>query len=153
MSRKPGASKTSRSKIKRSPRSQRDMSARPDYAVGYGRPPENTQFAKGTSGNPAGRPKGSKNLKTIISDALTAPIVMREGDRTRRVPIVQAIIMKQVENGLKGNDKAAFTLIKIAGQLGLLGDAPSESDVSLSGEDKRILADLLRDREDPADDT
>ena len=130
------------------------MSARPGYAVGYGRPPKHTRFAKGASGNSAGRPKGSKNLKTIISDLLTAPIVMREGDRTRRVPIVQAIIMKQVENGLKGNDKAAFTLIKIAGQLGLLGDAESAPDVTLSREEKQQIVDeLLQGKEDTADET
>ena len=139
MSRKPPGSRPSRSKTERPRRSQKDMSARPGYAVGYGRPPDHTRFAKGASGNPAGRPKGSKNLKTIISDSLTAPIVMREGDRTRRVPIVQAIIMKQVENGLKGNDKAAFALIKIADQLGLLGDAESAPDVKLSREEQQIL--------------
>ena len=78
---------------------------------------------------------------------------MREGDRTRRVPIVQAIIMKQVENGLKGNDKAAFTLIKIAGQLGLLGDAESAPDVTLSREEKQLVDELLQGKEDTADET
>ena len=30
-----------------------------DYEVGYGKPPKNTQFRKGVSGNPRGRPKKS----------------------------------------------------------------------------------------------
>ena len=30
---------------------------RTDYEVGYGRPPSHTQFKKGLSGNPKGRPK------------------------------------------------------------------------------------------------
>ena len=32
------------------------------YEVGYGRPPQHTQFRPGQSGNPAGRRKGVRNL-------------------------------------------------------------------------------------------
>ena len=39
-------------------------------AVGYGRPPVNRQFKPGQSGNPRGRPKGSKNFATIFAEAL-----------------------------------------------------------------------------------
>jgi hypothetical protein len=31
-----------------------------DYVVGHGRPPKATQFAPGKSGNPRGRPRGSR---------------------------------------------------------------------------------------------
>ena len=37
-----------------------------DYVVGYGRPPKATQFAPGKSGNPRGRPKGSRTLKLLL---------------------------------------------------------------------------------------
>jgi hypothetical protein len=37
-----------------------------DYQVGYGKPPKHTQFKPGKSGNPQGRPKGTKNLKTDL---------------------------------------------------------------------------------------
>jgi hypothetical protein len=36
------------------------------YEVGYGKPPTSGQYAKGKSGNPKGRPKGSKNLSTLV---------------------------------------------------------------------------------------
>jgi len=32
-----------------------------DYAVGYGKPPVGTRFQKGQSGNPEGRPRGTKS--------------------------------------------------------------------------------------------
>jgi hypothetical protein len=44
------------------------LSRRPgDYEVGYAKPPVKTRFAPGQSGNPRGRPKGSKNRKGLPS--------------------------------------------------------------------------------------
>jgi hypothetical protein len=40
-----------------------------DYPVGYGRPPRQTRFRKGQSGNPVGRPRGAQNLATLIGKA------------------------------------------------------------------------------------
>jgi hypothetical protein len=91
-----------------------------NYRVGYGRPPEGSRFKKGTSGNPRGRPKHSKNLKTIIRDTLTSKVTVREGERTRRVSVLEGIVLRQVEAALKGNEKAALTSLKMAGQVGLL---------------------------------
>ena len=34
--------------------------------VGYGRPPKDTRFKKGVSGNPSGRPKGSYSVRQYL---------------------------------------------------------------------------------------
>jgi hypothetical protein len=39
-----------------------------DYAVGYGKPPVETRFQKGQSGNPEGRPRGTKKLVTLLAE-------------------------------------------------------------------------------------
>ncbi len=41
-----------------------------DYEVGYGKPPRHTRFQPGRSGNPRGRPKDTKNLKTDLIEEL-----------------------------------------------------------------------------------
>ena len=40
--------------------------------VGYRKPPKATQFKQGQSGNPHGRPKGTKNLKTDLIEELSS---------------------------------------------------------------------------------
>jgi hypothetical protein len=36
------------------------------YEVGYGKPPASGKFAKGQSGNPKGRSKGSKHFASVV---------------------------------------------------------------------------------------
>src|SRR5215204_5457617 len=42
-----------------------------DYAVGYGKPPIETRFQKGQSGNPGGRRRGTKSLPALLGEALS----------------------------------------------------------------------------------
>jgi len=62
------------------------------YEVGYGKPPRHTRFKKGQSGNPRGRPCGSKNLSSLLSEALNEPVIVAENGRRRKISKRQAII-------------------------------------------------------------
>ena len=56
------------------------------YPVGYGRPPAQGRFKAGCSGNPQGRPKGSRNAKTVVSQVVNEKVSVREnaqGDEAR----------------------------------------------------------------------
>ena len=56
-----------------------------DYKVGYKKPPLHTRFKKGQSGNPRGRPKGSKNFSTLLAEALNEPVIVAEDGKRRRI--------------------------------------------------------------------
>lgn len=75
-------------------------------SIGYGRPPRHSQFKPGQSGNPRGRPKGSKSRATILRRILNEKISFREGDRMKRVSKYEGIHRTQVHKALKGDSKA-----------------------------------------------
>ncbi len=80
------------------------------YEVGYRKPPKHTRFQPGQSGNPRGRPKGTKNLKTDLMEELGEKIVIREGDQSRRVSKQRAVVKTLVARTLKGDARAATLL-------------------------------------------
>lgn len=104
------------------------------YKVGYQRPPKGNQFKPGQSGNPKGRPKGSKNLRASLEGILTEPISVRKGDRVQKVTSLQAVIMTNLNKALKGDQRAIDAIYKTAKELGLLIDRP-----------QRLIVDSLSD--------
>src|ERR1700730_8872207 len=72
-----------------------------DYEVGYGKPPRDTRFKSGQSGNPRGRPPGAKNLSTLLTEALNEPVVIAEDGGRRKISERQAIIKQLVNRSAK----------------------------------------------------
>jgi hypothetical protein len=83
------------------------------YEVGYGRPPKGTQFKKGQSGNPRGRPKDSKNLSSRIKAVMGRKVTIPENGRPRRVAWGDALLMKVVSKALAGDMSAARLAISL----------------------------------------
>lgn len=74
--------------------------------IGYGKPPVSTQFKKGQSGNPRGRPKNRH--REIPYDAVLGQMVtIREDGRERRVTAAEAFLLQLTQKGLVGDSAAA----------------------------------------------
>lgn len=94
--------------------------------VGYGNPPVETRFHPGTSGNPKGRPKGRKNLRTAVIDIFTKKMTVRIRDKPKRVTSLEAVFMTILNKALKGDAKAIQVVNATAKALGLWDHVPQK---------------------------
>jgi hypothetical protein len=85
----------------------------PSYKVGYGKPPRAARFKPGQSGNPGGRPKGSRNLASDLAAELGELITVRAPGRARRVTKQRALIKSLMERALAGNVRASTAMLAL----------------------------------------
>jgi hypothetical protein len=92
-----------------------DKGAPSEYKVGKYRPPVEKQYRPGQSGNPKGRPRGRRNTKTIIERVLEEPVSVRLGEKTRTLPMVEAILYAQAARAVQGDVRSAGFVFDLAG--------------------------------------
>ena len=80
------------------------------YKVGFQRPPRHTQFRKGTSGNPKGRPREAKNLAAVLDEALAEKVAIVENGRRRKITKRCAMIKQLVNKAASGDLRASRQL-------------------------------------------
>lgn len=78
---------------------------------GYGKPPKKHQFKPGQSGNPKGRPKGSKNFDKILEELFQKKVIIKENGEERKVSIKAALTQKLLVKALYDGDLKAIDLL------------------------------------------
>jgi hypothetical protein len=110
--------------------------------VGYGKPPNGTRFRKGVSGNPKGRPKGTRNLATVLERTLQEKVVINENGIRKTVTKLEAAI-KQLVNKAAGGDLLAMRQLTALAGSGEIETVAARNKADLSEGDQKIMNRLL----------
>lgn len=105
--------------------SKREENPAEKYTVGYGKPPRKSQFQPGQSGNPKGRPKGSKNkfkgmdkkFTDLIKKEAQRGVTINDQGEQFNMSAAQTLLRVLMSKAMKGDSsslKLATTLIQVA---------------------------------------
>ena len=125
-----------------------------DYKVGYGKPPKKSRWKKSQSGNPSGRPKGVKNMETVVREEAYDTIVIKEGGKKSTVTKIEALIKRTMAKGIQGDNKAASIVLSLMEKFLPQADPAAAHNEPLTDEEQKILsshADFLEFVEDETD--
>ncbi len=97
---------------------------KPQYEKrGYGKPPKKSQFKPGQSGNPKGRPKGSKSLKSIVERELGKKMTIIIDGEPLKVSRLEAMFLAQWQKATAKQNTSAFReIMKLINQLKLFAE-------------------------------
>ena len=123
----------------------KDKPGSSEYEVGYGKPPRHSQFKKGRSGNPNGRPKGSLNLATLLERILHEKVVINENGQRREITKGEAAL-KQLVNKSAAGDLAAIKFMVTWIRYGEEGTAEAVTQTSAISDNGRKIVDGLLKR-------
>jgi len=115
---------------------------RRDYEVGYGKPPRETRFVKGRSGNPRGRPRGAKSFNTLLSDKLNEPVTVAENGGRRKISKREAIVTQLVNRSAAADFRAIKILLDIVRDIERQTEPISSETAEFSEADERVLKQL-----------
>jgi hypothetical protein len=124
--------------------SDRKNSKPTDYNVGYRRPPKATQFTAGKSGNPKGRPKGSRPVGAVLQDIIQQKVSVTEGGKTRRLTTLEVIIRRLANDAMRSDQPAIKLLLSLVDRYGESPQTTLQLRAMLD-EDQEILAQYLRE--------
>ena len=108
-------------------------------------PPKEYQYQKGQSGNPRGRPRGTRNRNTIVREQMNRKITLTgPNGNSRRISTKEGIIAKQINKALQGNTYSAKWMIELSDAADAEYEAMSVAREQLNHDDKLILQQYIK---------
>lgn len=111
------------------PKHKHEQRNEPEYEVGYKKPPKSTQFKKGQSGNPRGRPKKKPerlDVSASFAKALQQVVPVNADGKVRHITMLEALFQQVVRKAVSGN--AAAQRIVMPAVIKLAGLSPANDD-------------------------
>ncbi|HJZ18303.1 MAG TPA: DUF5681 domain-containing protein [Stellaceae bacterium] len=108
-----------------------------DYVVGYGKPPVHSRFQKGRSGNPKGRPRGRRNMSTLLSATLNGWVTVVENGRRKKITKREAIVTQLVNKSASADLKATQIVLAMLRDVESLTDGSAEPAAFTEADDAR----------------
>jgi hypothetical protein len=102
-------------------------------------PPREYQFKKGTSGNELGRPKGSKNLKTIVMEAAADQVAATINGKSRKISKLQATVIQLATKAAGGDHKAMGKFLELVDEMEMRASASRPAQFPLGEPDLEVL--------------
>ena len=115
-----------------------------EYKVGYGKPPKETRFKPGQSGNPKGRPKNSKNTFELLQKEVDKQIILKEGGKEVKLTKKQAMLRHLINKAVQGDTRSMFFLFNQLLSLDVKEEEKIKLVEDISETDKEILMNFLK---------
>ena len=109
-----------------------------EYKTGYGKPPKHTQFPYG-NGPGKGKPKGAKNMKTIVNLATAAKVSTKINGKVKKISKLEAAVLQLVNKAAGGDLKAIEKLIALQERYG-----PEEQSIVPTAEETKVDLETLQ---------
>lgn len=114
-----------------------------EYEVGYGKPPKESRWKPGQSGNPKGRPRKTTILDDLIREELDRMVEVREQGTTKKITKREALAKSLVNAALK-DPRLAHRLLP------LLSSNP-ETDIEINEHDVAALERYIQQEQSQRD--
>ena len=115
-----------------------------DKSAGYGKPPQASRFKKGISGNPRGRPKGSRNVAAVFAKTLREKVVINEQGQRKTITKLEAAVKQFVNQAASGNLRALQMLVTFAREAETRENLSSPTESIIGEVDQRVIEGILR---------